>query len=168
MHWMPWAFSLDLISAGSSSAARIAMIAITTSSSINVNAEADILGASRAGLRWSRAEFISCKRSGYHIRRSDPGQSAPRPFPASDEAGQDCHSAPVPADAYTDLRRRRLIKLRKSDMCWPTLGYCRRSGGARIPIHAAPTELGRPCGIACYKHGAPDGASTELALGIAL
>src|SRR5208283_4699614 len=37
MHWMPWAFCLPLLNAGRSSAARMAMIAITTSSSISVN-----------------------------------------------------------------------------------------------------------------------------------
>src|ERR1017187_2131572 len=36
MHWMPWALSLPLLSAGSSRAARMAMMAITTSSSISV------------------------------------------------------------------------------------------------------------------------------------
>src|SRR5580765_4944096 len=39
-HWMPCAFVFDLLNAGSSRPARMAIIAITTSSSISVKAEA--------------------------------------------------------------------------------------------------------------------------------
>src|ERR1700690_149460 len=37
MHWARWALSLALVSAGNNKAARIAMMAMTTSSSIKVN-----------------------------------------------------------------------------------------------------------------------------------
>jgi hypothetical protein len=37
MHWMAWALSLPLPSAGSSRAAKMAMMAMTTSNSISVN-----------------------------------------------------------------------------------------------------------------------------------
>ena len=40
MHWMPWALSLARVKAGKSRAARMAMMAMTTSSSINVKPEA--------------------------------------------------------------------------------------------------------------------------------
>src|ERR1017187_2081022 len=43
MHWTPWAFSLALSSAGRSNAARIAMMAITTSNSIKVKAGPEVL-----------------------------------------------------------------------------------------------------------------------------
>ena len=36
-HWMLWALALALLSAGSSIAAKMAMIAMTTSSSMSVN-----------------------------------------------------------------------------------------------------------------------------------
>src|SRR5689334_8693042 len=51
MHMMPWALVLDFASAGKSMPARIAIIAITTSSSINVN---PLTGAwAGAGDGWS-------------------------------------------------------------------------------------------------------------------
>ena len=37
MHWIPWLCSLALVNAGSSIAANMAMMAMTTSNSINVN-----------------------------------------------------------------------------------------------------------------------------------
>jgi protein-S-isoprenylcysteine O-methyltransferase Ste14 len=40
MHWMPWALVLALLNAGNSIAARMAMMAMTTNSSIKVNAPA--------------------------------------------------------------------------------------------------------------------------------
>ena len=39
------------------------------------------------------------------------------------------------------------VKLRRSGMSWPSLGHCRRSVGVKIPVHAAPTELGRASGV---------------------
>src|ERR1700743_2672273 len=44
MHLIPWAFCLALDSAGRSMAARIAMIAMTTKSSIKVKADGTVLG----------------------------------------------------------------------------------------------------------------------------
>ena len=38
-------------------------------------------------------------------------------------------------------------KLRRSGICSRSLGHCRRFVGATIPIHAAPTELGRTSGV---------------------
>src|ERR1039457_486653 len=45
MHLIPWAFCFALLNAGRSIAARIAMMAMRTSSSINVNAGRDERGA---------------------------------------------------------------------------------------------------------------------------
>jgi len=49
------------------------------------------------------------------------------------------------------------------------LGHCRRSVGAKIPIHAAPTELGGPCTTFGYKQGAPNPLSSQgrLIVGVA-
>jgi hypothetical protein len=41
----------------------------------------------------------------------------------------------------------RSAKLRRSGMYSRSLGRCRRSMGAKIPTHAAPTELGRTSGV---------------------
>ena len=43
-------------------------------------------------------------------------------------------------------RAARSAKLRRSGMYSLSLGHCRRSVGAKIPIHAAPTELDRASG----------------------
>ena len=44
---------------------------------------------------------------------------------------------------FIATRAARSAKLRRSGMYSRSLGHCRRSLGAKIPIHAAPTELGR-------------------------
>src|SRR4051812_4650792 len=58
MHWIPWAFILALLNAGKSIAARIAMIAITTSSSIKVK-PAWVVPRSNRWLKGRRVQFIS-------------------------------------------------------------------------------------------------------------
>src|ERR1019366_3092595 len=80
MHWMPWAFSLALISAGRSNAARIAMMAMTTSSSINVNAEAEVLDPSRGRQQGMCAEFISI--ISYRNESTSPGWVNPQCAPS--------------------------------------------------------------------------------------
>jgi hypothetical protein len=44
---------------------------------------------------------------------------------------------------FIATRAARSAKLRRSGMYLPSPGYCGRSVGAKIPIHAAPPELGR-------------------------
>jgi hypothetical protein len=46
----------------------------------------------------------------------------------------------------------RFAKLRRSGMDSRSLGHLRRSIGAKIPIHAAPTELGRAPGVVVTIH----------------
>ncbi len=41
----------------------------------------------------------------------------------------------------------RFAKLRRSGMCWCSLGRSCRSIECQSPVHAAPTELGRVCGL---------------------
>ena len=48
---------------------------------------------------------------------------------------------------FIATRAARCAKLRRSGMAGRSLGHGRRSVGARIPIHAAPPELGRVCGV---------------------
>ena len=48
---------------------------------------------------------------------------------------------------FIATRAVRSAKLRRSGMYSRSLGHCRRSVGANIPIHAAPTELGRTSGV---------------------
>ena len=48
---------------------------------------------------------------------------------------------------FIATRAARCAKLRRSSMAGRSLGHGRRSVGARIPIHAAPPELGRVSGV---------------------
>src|ERR1051325_4614793 len=59
MHWTPWALSLARPSAGNSMAARIAMIAITTSSSIRVNPRRQMRSGDRANAAGGLTFFIT-------------------------------------------------------------------------------------------------------------
>src|SRR3989442_1019043 len=83
MHIIPWALALDLVNAGSSSAARMAMIAITTSSSINVNAHEPGKANVGAPVFWTALELWSApaKRSG------DGALTVPEPCAERAKAG---------------------------------------------------------------------------------
>ena len=48
---------------------------------------------------------------------------------------------------FIATRAARSAKLRRSGMYSLSLGHRRRSVGAKIPIHAAPTELGGASGV---------------------
>ena len=60
--------------------------------------------------------------------------------------GGDAKSS-VRSAMFIATRAARSAKLRRSGMYSRSLGHCRRSVGAKIPIHAAPTELGRASGV---------------------
>ena len=53
---------------------------------------------------------------------------------------------------FIATRAVRSAKLRRSGMYSRSLGHCRRSVGAKIPIHAAPTELGRTSGVVATRN----------------
>src|ERR1035438_5997977 len=97
MHWMPWPFSLALISAGRSNAARIAMMAMTTSSSINVNAGAEVRDVSRGRQQRLWAEFILYQRCPQYSHRRGRGQSAGRAVtPAGHDQERSLQAAELP------------------------------------------------------------------------
>jgi hypothetical protein len=61
---------------------------------------------------------------------------------------QERHGTEHPEDhALGKHRHAAYVKLNISGMYSRSLGHCRRSVGAKIPIHAAPTELGRASGV---------------------
>jgi hypothetical protein len=69
-----------------------------------------------------------------------------RIFHTVEGGGGDAKSS-VRSAMFIATRAARSAKLRRSGMYSRSLGHCRRSVGAKIPIHAAPTELGRASGV---------------------
>src|SRR5262245_10216296 len=80
MHAVRCAFSLALDNAGSNMAARIAMMAMTTSSSINVNPPARS-SSERDLTFWCRSDFMELQVHGVHALTLDiqTGQTSDRP-----------------------------------------------------------------------------------------